>query len=130
MDYEKEPIIFDETPNKNDRSFDSGNTYQKPSNSLYLNQTNGGRSTTNIVYTKKGMRGRSNEKINNSNNMNNNINKKNNYNNINSNYNYINNQNKNYNNGFIIIIIIMIILMEVIIFYKICQIIMGLILIM
>jgi hypothetical protein len=100
MDYEKEPIIFDETPNKNDRSFDSGNTYQKPSNNLYLTQTNGGRSTTNIVYTKKGMRGRSSEKFNNSNNMSNNINQKNNYYNNNSNYNYVNNQNKNYNNRY------------------------------
>ena len=87
MNNEREPVMFEELSNKNDRSFDSGNAYQKPvKNTLYTTQNNnGGRSSTNLIYTKKGMRGRSNEKVNANGNNNNN------YNNVNINNNNFSN---------------------------------------
>ena len=105
--HNKTEIKFEETPKLIDRSFDGSNTtYQKPFQKNKINpQINIGKSKTNLIYTKKGMRGRSIEKINENTNSNytmSNINNNNNSNcrmfqNISNNNNYINSNFENNN---------------------------------
>lgn len=52
---ERDSNLLDETPNKTDKSFDEGIS-ENPiikNNTLYTIQNNGGKSSTNIIYTKK-----------------------------------------------------------------------------
>ncbi len=53
---EKELMIFEEMPKIQDRSFDSGITYQKPIQTYFTNQDIGTRSTKTLIYSRKGIK--------------------------------------------------------------------------
>ncbi len=97
----KTDVKVDEIPKLIERSFDNGNTYQKPiskNNNLYI--PNIGRSKTSLIYTKKGLRGRSNEKLNNDNLHNNSNYMVQSMNNFNNNQMFDNNYNNTNNTAF------------------------------
>ena len=53
---EKELVLFEEIPKIQDRSFDSGITYQKPIQTYFTNQDIGTRSTKTLIYSRKGIK--------------------------------------------------------------------------